>query len=78
MIVPQYFAEINDGIVTAVHVVTLEFLNENPERYPGTYVETFINVPGKTYAGVGYLYDAKTNDFVAPVYISQPPYNPVN
>jgi hypothetical protein len=29
-------------------------------------VPTFIDVPGKTYAGVGYTYDAETNDFIAP------------
>jgi len=78
MSIPQYFAEIdNNEIVVAVHVVTQEFLDDNPERYTGTYVETFVDVPGKTYAGIGYTYDAKTKDFVPPVYIPQPPYNPV-
>jgi hypothetical protein len=47
-----------------VHVVTQQFLDDNPERYPGMYVETFVNVPGKTYAGVGYTYDRVTDDFV--------------
>lgn len=69
----QYFAELLNDVVIAVHVVTKEFLDANPERYPGTYVETFFNDPDKTYAGVGYTYDAKTNDFVPPVYIPQPP-----
>jgi hypothetical protein len=69
----QYFAELVNNVVTAVHVVTKEFLDANPERYTGTYVETFFNDPDKTYAGVGYTYDAKTNDFVPPVYIPQPP-----
>jgi hypothetical protein len=74
----QYFAEINaESIVIAVHVVTQEFLDDNPDRYPGMYVETFVDVPDKTYAGVGYTYDAKTKNFVPPVYIPQPPYNPV-
>jgi hypothetical protein len=64
----QYFAQINDqNIVIDVAVVTTEFMAENPERYPGTWVETFINVPSKTYAGVGYIYDPATKDFSQPV-----------
>jgi hypothetical protein len=74
MSIPQYFAEIDaDKVVVAVHVVTRAFLDENPERYPGTYVETFVDLEGKTYAGIGYTYNAKTRDFVPPVYIVQPP-----
>jgi hypothetical protein len=74
MSIPQYFAEIdNNNVVINVHVVTQQFLDDNPDRYPGTYVETFINVPGKTYAGVGYTYDSKTKDFIPPIYIPQPP-----
>lgn len=72
----QYFAEIdNNDVVICVHVVTQEFLDENPERYSGMYVETFVDVPGKTYAGVGYTYDRTNDDFVPPVYIVQPPIN---
>lgn len=68
MSVPQYFAQIDDNnIVTEIAVVTAEFMAENPDRYPGTWVETFINVPGKTYAGVGYTYDPTTKDFSEPV-----------
>jgi hypothetical protein len=66
MTVPQYFAQIENGIVTDVHVVTQSFLEENPDRYPGVWVETFFDTPGKTYAGVGFIYDADTEDFVAP------------
>jgi hypothetical protein len=74
MSIPQYFAEIdNNNVVINVHVVTQQFLDDNPDRYPGTYVETFIDVPGKTYAGVGYTYDSKTKDFIPPIYIPQPP-----
>ena len=65
--IPQYFAQIDeDNIVLEVHVVTRLFLEENPDRYPGTWVETFINLPNKTYAGIGYIYDPKTKDFTAP------------
>jgi hypothetical protein len=63
----QYFAQINnDNLVTNVAVVTSEFMAENPERYTGTWVETFIDIPGKTYAGIGYTYDEESDTFVAP------------
>jgi hypothetical protein len=72
MSIPQYFAQIDDNnIVIAVHCVTREFLEENPDRYPGTWVETFVDVPTKTYAGVGYIYDSKKKDFTAPI-INEP------
>jgi|688.fasta_scaffold1576774_2 hypothetical protein len=60
----QYFAQVTDGVVTRVAVVTSEFMDANPDRYPGEWVETFIGVEGKTYAGVGYTWDG--TDFVAP------------
>lgn len=64
----QYFAQINDeNIVTNVAVVTAEFMAANPDRYQGVWVETFIGVEGKTYAGIGYTYNEASNDFVAPV-----------
>jgi hypothetical protein len=72
MSAPQYFAQIDDNnIVTQVAVVTRAFLNENPDRYPGTWVETFEDLPNKTYAGIGYTYDETTKDFTAPY--SPPP-----
>jgi hypothetical protein len=65
--IPQYFAQIDDNnICLQVHVVTRLFLEENPERYPGTWVETFVNVPGKTYAGPGFIYDPVAKDFSLP------------
>jgi hypothetical protein len=68
MTIPQYFAQIDENnIVTAVHVVTRQFLDENPERYPGTWVETFFDVPNKIYAGIGFIYDPTKNDFYYPV-----------
>ena len=64
-----YFAQIDDNLVcTYVAVTSQEFIDENPDRYPGTWVETFFDTPGKTYAGVGYLYDYATEDFTAPSY----------
>jgi hypothetical protein len=65
--IPQYFAQIDDNnIVIEVHVVDRVFLEANPDRYPGTWVETFADLPNKTYAGVGYTYNAKTKNFTAP------------
>lgn len=64
--IQTYFAQITNNIVIDVHVVTQEYINANPERYTGTWVETFYNAPNKTYAGIGYTYDYATQDFTAP------------
>lgn len=62
-----YYAQINDSnIVTYVSAVSAEFMADNPERYPGTWVETFVDGP-KTYAGLGYVYDPATQDFYFPI-----------
>ena len=66
MTVPQYFAQIINGVVSNVAVVSTDFMAANPDRYPGTWVETFIGVEGKTYAGVGYTYDALLDEFAPP------------
>ena len=74
MSIHQYFAQIDDNNnVTNVAVVTAEFMAANPERYEGNWVETFIDVAGKTYAGIGYIYDPVTQDFVQPL---APPFVP--
>jgi hypothetical protein len=66
----QYFAQIDDNnIVTYVAVVHRNFLEANPDRYPGTWVETFFDLPNKTYAGIGFTYDPVAKDFIAPVII---------
>jgi len=63
----QYFAHIDENnVVLQVAVVHQDFLEANPDRYPGTWVETFYDLPNKTYAGLGYTYNAATKDFVAP------------
>jgi hypothetical protein len=61
----QYFAQVTNGIVTKVAVTSAEFMAANPDRYPGTWVETFFDTAGKTYAGIGYTWDG--TDFVAPI-----------
>ena len=73
MTIPQYFAQLDDtNVVVDIAVVTHLFMQKNPDRYPGTWIETFVDVPGKTYAGVGYTYDPETNNFIPP-----PPIEPI-
>ena len=61
----QYFAQIdNNNVVINVAVVTHLFMAENPNRYTGTWIATFIGVEGKTYAGIGYSWNG--TDFVPP------------
>jgi hypothetical protein len=62
----QYFAQLTNGIVNNVAVTTSEFMAENPERYPGEWVETFFETDGKTYAGIGFSYDPITQNFIEP------------
>lgn len=61
----QYFAQVTNNIVTDVRVVTRKFLEANPERYEGEWVETFFDTAGKTYAGIGFTWNGV--DFVAPI-----------
>lgn len=70
----QYWAQLDDNnIVTWVAVTTAEFMAENPDRYPGRWVETYFDTPGKTYAGIGFTYNEQTDDFVEPYYAPTPP-----
>ena len=64
----QYFAQLDDNnVVTHVAVVMRDFLESNPDRYTGRWVETFFDTEGKTYAGVGFIYNEATLDFTAPI-----------
>lgn len=72
----QYFAQIDENnVVTFVSVVTKQFIEDNPDRYTGRWVETFFNEPNKTYAGIGFIYDEQTHDFVPPPMIIPVPDN---
>jgi hypothetical protein len=63
----QYFAKLDENnVVLDVAVVERAFLESNPERYSGNWVETFFNTDGKTYAGIGFIYNEESDDFVAP------------
>lgn len=66
----QYFAQIDaNNVVIKIAVVTKEFLDANPDRYEGVWVETFYSTPNKIYAGPGDIYDYETENFIQPVYI---------
>ena len=66
----QYFAQLDDNnIVISVHCVTAEFMAQNPERYLGTWVETFTDNPNKIYAGIGFTYNFETENFFVPTYV---------
>ena len=65
--VAQYFAQLDaNNIVTDVRVVSREFLEANPERYTGVWVETFFDTASKTYAGIGMEYLEDEQDFRSP------------
>ena len=72
-----HFAKILDGKVTQVIVADPEFFNTFVDSSPGTWLQTSYNTHGGVhakggtplrgnYAGVGYLYDAVNDVFVAP------------
>lgn len=65
----NYFAQIVDNIVTDVIVVNdtvpdgAQFCHDT---FGGEWVQTYIDDPDKTYAGIGYTYNPATQDFIAP------------
>jgi hypothetical protein len=65
-----YYAEIIDDIVTQVIVVNddvpdgAQFCHD---LLGGVWVQTYMDDPDKTYAGIGYTYDPATQDFIAPI-----------
>lgn len=68
-----YFARIDENNkVIDVAVTSAEFMAANPERYEGTWVETFFDRADKRYAGVGFTYDPVTQDF------TEPPITPIS
>lgn len=62
----QFFARLDDdNVVIEVACVTRYYLEANPQLYPGRWVETWRDRPGKTFAGPNTRYDAATEDFVS-------------
>jgi len=64
-----YFAQLVDDTVTEVIVVNDDIVDGAQFAHDllgGLWVETFINDPDKNYAGVGYIYDPITENFISP------------
>ena len=70
-----YFAKVVEGVVVEMRVVAWDFLVANSQKYgdSANWKQTFIGVEGKTYAGIGYTYDAVLDEFVAPPTPVAPP-----
>ena len=65
-----YYAQIVDNIVTDVIVVNDDVPDGTQfctDLLGGVWVQTYMNNPDKTYAGIGYTYDPVTQDFIAPI-----------
>ena len=66
---PTYYAKVEDGVVTKVHVVSYQFLIANPDRYGAgsSWVETFHDGSQRgQYAGIGDIYDEELDRFITP------------
>lgn len=62
-----YFAQLDgNNVVLDVHVVTAEFMADNPDRYPGVWVQTWCDRPDKNYAAAGMIYDHTDQNFYWP------------
>lgn len=55
-----YYAKIENNIVTNVIVADQKFI----DTQPGTWVQTFQNVPGKHYAGIGHYWNDTKKDAI--------------
>lgn len=65
-----YYAQIVADIVTEVIVVNDDVPDGTQfctDLLGGVWVQTYMNNPDKTYAGIGYTYDPVTQDFIAPI-----------
>ena len=66
----NYFAQIVNNIVIEVTCVNADIANGAQfchDLLGGEWVQTYMNDPDKTYAGIGYAYDPITKDFIAPI-----------
>jgi len=62
-----YFARLENDFVIEVRVVDHAYMKANPQRYPGTWVETFLDGDDpKLMASPGYTYDADRDAFIPP------------
>ena len=59
-----YFARLENDFVIDVRVVDHAYMKANPQRYPGTWVETFLDGDDvKLMASPGFTYDSETGFF---------------
>jgi len=66
----NYFAQIVNNIVTEVIAVNAEVTDGAQfchDLLGGDWVQTYMDNPDKTYAGIGYTYDPATQNFIAPI-----------
>lgn len=71
-----HFAKVEDGIVTEVLVIEQDVIDTGAFGDPALWVQTSYNTYGgqhpegrplrKNYAGVGFIYDAERDAFIAP------------
>ena len=62
----QYFVQLDENnVVVNVALVTRAFLEANPDRYTGRWVETFTDGE-HTFGNIGFTYDEAAEDFVEP------------
>lgn len=63
----SYFAQIDGGVVVRVEATTQAAILADGQRYPGVWVETFIDSPSRgMFAAPGYFYDAAKDRFYPP------------
>lgn len=60
--VPTYFAQVDGGLVTDVRRVNAERIAENPDLYPGTWIEVLSM---ESYPAIGWSW-SETTGFVPP------------
>lgn len=58
-----YFAQVTDGVVTQVRRVTREYMMENPDLYPGSWVEVLTM---EQYPAKGWLWVEETGFYSPP------------
>lgn len=66
----NYFAQIVNNIVIEVTCVNSDIADGAQfchDLLGGDWVQTYIDDPEKTYAGIGYTYDPATQNFIAPI-----------
>ena len=62
----QFFVQLDENnVVVKMALVKRDFLEANPDRYTGRWVETFID-DEHTFGNMGFTYDEATQDFVEP------------